>query len=61
MEQRIKFDNEFKLMTIGLYLSGKSTSEVAAELRLHPELVSRWKREYKQVHAVYALSQRNAL
>ncbi len=35
-------------MTVELCISGKSTSEVAAELGLRPELVSRWKREYEQ-------------
>jgi transposase len=48
MSQRRKFDKAFKLMTVELCLSGKSTTEVAAELGLRPELVSRWKREYEQ-------------
>jgi transposase len=48
MSQRRKFDKAFKLMTVELCLSGKSTTEVATELGLRPELVSRWKREYEQ-------------
>ncbi len=48
MSQRRKFDKAFKLMSVELCLSGKSTSEVAAELGLRPQLVSRWKREYEQ-------------
>jgi transposase InsO family protein len=48
MSQRRKFDKEFKVMTVELCLSGKSITEVAAELGLRPELVSRWKREYEQ-------------
>jgi transposase len=48
MLQRRKFDKEFKLMTVELCLSGKSTSDVAVELGLRKELVSRWKREYEQ-------------
>lgn len=48
MSERRKFDKAFKLMTVELCLSGKSTTEVAAELGLRPELVSRWKREYEQ-------------
>lgn len=47
-KERRKFDKEFKLMTVELCLSGKPTSEVAEELGLRPELVSRWKREYQQ-------------
>ncbi|QHT66371.1 transposase [Rhodocytophaga rosea] len=35
-------------MTVELCLSGKSTTEVAEELGLLPELESRWKREYQQ-------------
>ncbi|MFC5536926.1 transposase [Rhodocytophaga aerolata] len=48
MSERRKFDKAFKLMTVELCLSGKSTSEVAVELGLRPQLVSRWKREYEQ-------------
>lgn len=35
-------------MAVELCLSGKPTSEVAEELGLRTELVSRWKREYQQ-------------
>jgi transposase len=48
MSERRKFDKAFKLMTVELWLSGKSTSEVAADLGLRLQLVSRWKREYEQ-------------
>jgi transposase-like protein len=41
MSQRRKFDKAFKLMSPDLYLSRKSTREVATELGLRPELVSR--------------------
>ena len=47
-KERRQFDKEFKIMTVELCLSGKSTTEVAEELGLRPELVSRWKREYQQ-------------
>lgn len=47
-KERRKFDKEFKIMTVELCLSGKSTTEVAEELGLRTELVSRWKREYQQ-------------
>lgn len=48
MSQRRKFDKEFKLMTVELCRSGKSTTEVATELGLRSELVSRWNREYQE-------------
>ncbi len=48
MSQRRKFDKDFKLMTVELCRSGKSTTEVAEELGLRSELVSRWKREYQE-------------
>ncbi len=48
MSQRRKFDKEFKLMTVELCQSGKSTTDVATELGLRSELVSRWKREYQE-------------
>lgn len=47
-KQRRQFDKEFKIMAVELCMSGKPTSEVAEELGLRTELVSRWKREYQQ-------------
>ncbi len=47
-KQRRQFDKEFKRMAVELCRSGKSTSTVAEELGLRPELVNRWKREYEQ-------------
>lgn len=35
-------------MTVQLCLMGKPTKEVAEELGIRAELVSRWKREYQQ-------------
>jgi transposase len=46
--ERRKFDKEFKLMAVNLCLTGKTTREVADELGLRTELVTRWKREYHQ-------------
>ena len=46
--ERRHFDKEFKLMAVNLCLAGKSTKEVAKELGLRTELVTRWKREYNQ-------------
>ena len=45
---RRKYDKEFKLMAVNLCLTGKSASEVARELGVKPDLVSRWKREHNQ-------------
>lgn len=47
-KERRQYDKEFKIMAVELCLSGKPTSEVAQELGLRTELISRWKREYKQ-------------
>lgn len=47
-KQRRQFDKEFKIMAVELCLSGKPTSEVAADLGLRTELLGRWKREYQQ-------------
>ncbi len=47
-KERRKFDKEFKQMAVNLCLSGKPTREVAEELGIRTELVTRWKREYSQ-------------
>jgi transposase len=59
-KERRKFDKEFKLMTVELCLSGKPTSEVAEELGLRTELVSRWKREYQLKKAVSTFSKNDS-
>ena len=46
--ERRQFDKEFKLKAVNLCYAGKSTREVAEELGLRTELVTRWKREYNQ-------------
>lgn len=46
--KRKKYDKEFKHMAVNLCLAGKSTSEVAEDLGIRPEIVSRWKREYSK-------------
>jgi len=45
---RRNYDKEFKLMAVNLCLTGKTASEVARELGIKPDLVSRWKREYSK-------------
>ena len=47
-QERQQFDRAFKVMAVELCLSGKSTGEVAQELGIRANLLSRWKREYKQ-------------
>jgi transposase len=46
--ERRRFDKEFKQMAVNLCLSGKPTREVADELGIRAELISRWKREHEQ-------------
>ena len=47
-QERQQFDRAFKVMAVELCLSGKPTGEVAQELGIRANLLSRWKREYKQ-------------
>lgn len=47
-QERRQFDRAFKVMAVELCLSGKPNSEVAEELGIRVDLLSRWKREYKQ-------------
>lgn len=46
--ERRNFDKEYKMMTVNLCNTGKSTKEVAEELGIRAELVRRWKREHEQ-------------
>lgn len=47
---RRRYDKEFKLMAVELCKTGKSARQVALELGIRSELVSRWKREYEKNH-----------
>ena len=47
-QEKRQFDRVFKVMAVELCLSGKPTCEVAEELGIRADLLSRWKREYKQ-------------
>lgn len=47
-KQRRQYDRAFKVMAVELCLSGKPASEVAEELGIRADLLSRWKREYQQ-------------
>ncbi|AHM62637.1 Transposase IS3 family protein [Flammeovirgaceae bacterium 311] len=45
-KERRKFDKEFKLMTVELSQNRENFSELAAELGIRPELISRWRKEF---------------
>jgi transposase len=47
-KEKRQFDRAFKVMAVELCFSGKPTGEVAEELGIRADLLSRWKREYKQ-------------
>ena len=47
-KERRYYDKEFKRMAIELVESGKSTTEVANDLGIKPDLVRRWRREYER-------------
>ncbi len=47
-KEKRHFDRAFKVMAVELCLSGKPTNQVAEELDIRADLLSRWKREYKQ-------------
>lgn len=46
-KDRRHYDQEFKKMAVELVESGKSTTEVGKDLGIKPDLVRRWRREFK--------------
>ena len=46
-KRRRSFDKAFKEMAVELVLSGKSRQEVASDLGIRADLLTRWKREYQ--------------
>lgn len=46
--ERRQFDKEFKLMAVNLCHTGKTTTQVAEELDIRPDIVRRWKRELER-------------
>jgi transposase-like protein len=48
MEQRRKFDKEFKLMTVELSKNREDLKELAKELDIRVELIYRWRREFSE-------------
>ena len=47
-KERSRYDHQFKLMAVELVKSGKSTGQVAEDLGIRRDLVTRWKREFRQ-------------
>jgi transposase len=41
-----KYENEFKVMIVGLLNSGRKLKEISEEYGLNESMVRRWKREY---------------
>lgn len=49
MSTRRKYDKQFKIDAVNMLNSGEKTaSEVARNLGIRPDLISRWKREFEQ-------------
>ena len=49
MSKRRKYDKQFKIDAVNLLKnSSKSDSEIALDLGIRPEILSRWKRESEQ-------------
>jgi len=46
--ERRKYDKEFKRMAVELADSGKTNTEVAEDLGIRSELISRWRREFSK-------------
>jgi transposase len=44
--QRRKYNSEFKTEAVRLVLNGKSITDVASDLGINPNVLSRWRREY---------------
>ena len=44
--QRRKYNSEFKTEAVRLVLNGKSITEVASNLGIHPNILARWRKEY---------------
>ena len=48
MKTRKKFTREFKISTLRELENGKSSAQVCRENGIHPSMLSKWKREYKE-------------
>ncbi len=48
MKTRKKFTREFKISILRELETGKSAAQVCRENGIHPSMLSKWKREYKE-------------
>ncbi len=48
MKTRKKFTREFKISILRELENGKSAAQVCRENGIHPPMLSKWKREYKE-------------
>ena len=48
MKTRKKFTREFKISILRELENGKSAAQVCRENGIHPSMLSKWKREYKE-------------
>ncbi len=48
MKTRKKFTREFKISILRELENGKSAAQVSRENGIHPSMLSKWKREYKE-------------
>jgi transposase len=48
MKTREKFTREFKISILRELENGKSAAQVCRENGIHPSMLSKWKREYKE-------------
>lgn len=48
MKTRKKFTREFKISILRELENGKSSAQISRENGVHPTMLSKWKREYKE-------------
>src|SRR6185503_19707747 len=48
LKNRRKFTREFKLQVLAEIAAGKSVAQTAREHQLHPTLIGRWQKQYRQ-------------
>jgi transposase len=48
MKTRKKFTREFKISILRELENGKNSAQVSRENGIHPSMLSKWKREYKE-------------
>jgi transposase len=48
MKTRKKFTREFKISVLREIENGKNSAQVSRENGIHPSMLSKWKREYKE-------------